>query len=107
MFGLSSTGKERIAGLVEELFDKIALQFIGAIPSVKNRKTLIISSRTNYGLPELFVQAMANKPMNELEKDALKSLLESANGYIDSLKAKAKTNITEGIDALARESKSR
>lgn len=104
MFGLSSSGKLQIAYLVEELFDKIALQFIGAIPSIKGRKTIVVSGRKHFGLPELFVQAMANKQPNEIEADTLKSFLESANGYIDSLKSKSKTNITEQIDALARES---
>ncbi len=103
MFGLSAAGKESVASLVEEMFDKIALQFIGAIPSIKGRKTLIISGRRNYGLPELFVQAMANKQPNEIEQDSLRSMLESATGYIDSLKIKSKTNVTERIDALARE----
>jgi hypothetical protein len=103
MFGLSPAGKGRIASLVEDMFDEVALQFIGAIPSLKNKKTIVISSRRHYGLPELFVQAMANQPPNELEKDILKNLLDTANGYLDSLKAKARTNVSERIDALARE----
>jgi hypothetical protein len=105
MFGLSSSGKDQIASIVEELFDNIALQLIGAIPEIKGKKSLIISSRQNYGLPELFVQAMANKPLNSIEADSLKSFLSSANGYINTLKSKAKTNIAERIDALARDSK--
>jgi hypothetical protein len=103
MFGLSSAGKARIASLVDDMFDRLALQFIGAIPSLRGKKTMIISGRPHFGLPELFVQAMANKPPNELERDALKSLLDTANGYIETLKSKASTNIAERIDALARE----
>lgn len=103
MFGLSSSSKDQIADIVEEMFDGIALQFIGALPSIKGKKSIVISSRRNYGLPELFVQAMNNKPPNELEKDTLKNLLESANGYVDSLKITSKTRIAERIDALARE----
>src|SRR5271170_5885692 len=105
MFGLSSSGKDQIANIVEELFDNIALQLIGAIPEIKGKKSLIISSRQNYGLPELFVQAMANKPLNAIESDSLTSFLTSANGYIDTLKSKAKTNIAERIDSLARDSR--
>jgi hypothetical protein len=107
MFGLSSSGKQAIAELVEEMFDQLALQFIGALPSVKGRKALIISGRRHYGLPELFVQAMSNRAPNEIEQDTLRSFLESANGYVDSLKSKAKTNVAERIDALARESRAK
>lgn len=107
MFGLSSSGKEQVSALIEEMFDKLALELIGATPSIKGRKAFIISSRKNFGLPELFVQAMANKPPNSLESDAMKGFLESATGYIDSLKAKTMANVTEQIDALARESKAK
>jgi hypothetical protein len=105
MFGLSSSGKGQIASIIEEMFDNIALQLIGAIPQIKGRKTLIITGRQNYGLPELFVQAMANKPLNAIESDSLKSFLSSANGYIDTLKSKAKTGVAERLDALAKDSK--
>lgn len=105
MYGLSSSGKEQIASLVEEMFDNLALQFIGNIPGMSSRKAIVISGRKNYGLPELFVQAMANKRPNELEEDSLRSFLESARGYIDSLKSNAKTTVADRIDSLARESK--
>lgn len=104
MFGLSSSGKESINNVVEGIFDRIALQFIGDIPKLKHAKRLVISYRENFGLSHLFVQAMANKKPNSIEQDFLKSLLESAHGYIESLKNRTKSNITERIDGLARES---
>lgn len=107
MIGISSSGKERINKIVEDMFDSIALQFVGDIPKLKNAKTLVISSKRNFGLPNLFVQAMQNKAPNEIEQDALKSLLDSAFGYVESLKSKTKTNITERIDGLAKEAKLR
>lgn len=105
MFGISSSGKASIGKIVEDIFDRIALAFIGDIPSLKNKKLLVISSEVNFGLPHLFVQAMKNKTPNEVEKDVLKSLLESSHGYIESLKNKTKSNVTERIDGLAREAK--
>lgn len=105
MIGISSTGKESIGRIVEDIFNRIALQFIGDIPSLKDAKRLIISSERNFGLPHLFVQAMANKPLNSIEKDVLKSLLESSNGYIESLKNKTKSNVAESLDGLARSAK--
>lgn len=105
MIGISSQGKEQINNIVEQMFDNIALQFIGDIPKLKNKKTLIISSRPNFGLSHLFVQAMQNKAPNVFEKDFLKSLLGSAYGYIESLKNKTRSNVTERIDGAVREAK--
>lgn len=103
MFGISSSGKESINKVVEGIFDRIALQFIGDIPRLKEVKRLIISYQPNYGLSHLFVQAMANKKPNSIEQDFLKSLLESADGYIESLKNRTKSSVAERIDGLARE----
>lgn len=105
MFGISSSNKEQIAAVVENMFDTIALQFIGDIPKLKNKKTLVISSKRNYGLGHLFVQAMQNKTPNSIEQDVLKSLLESAYGYIESLKNRTKSNVAERIDGIMREAK--
>lgn len=105
MIGISSSGKERIAAVVEDMFDTIALQFIGDIPKLKNKKSLVISSKRNYGLPHLFVQAMQNKVPNAIESDVLKSLLESAFGYVESLKNRTKSNVTERIDGIIKEAR--
>jgi hypothetical protein len=107
MIGLSSTSKDAIAQIVEDMFDRIALQFIGDIPKLKNKKNLVISSSRNMGLSHLFVQAMQNRTPNPIEADVLKSLLESAFGYIDSLKGRTRSNVTERIDGLVREAKLR
>lgn len=103
MFGISSSGKESINNIVEGIFDRIALQFIGDIPRLRNVKRLIISSQQNFGLSHLFVQAMSNKRLNEIEQDFLKSLLGSADGYIESLKNRTKSNVSERLDGLVRE----
>lgn len=105
MIGLSSSGKEAIAKAVENLFDNIAIQFIGDIPRLRNKKRLIISADNNFGLAHLFIQAMSNKAPNAIERDVLKSLLESSYGYIESLKNKTMSNVTERIDGIAREAK--
>ena len=103
MNGISSSGKEQIAAVVEDMFDNIALQFVGDIPKLRNKKKLVISSKRNFGLAQLFVQAMQNKTPNPVEQDVLKSLLESAYGYVESLKSRTKSNVTERIDGLVRE----
>lgn len=105
MFGLSSNGKESINQIVEDIFDRIALQFIGNVPKLQNKKRLIISYKPHFGLGHLFVQAMANRTPNEIEKDVLKSLLVSSHGYIESLKSRTQSNVTERIDGIAKEAK--
>ena len=105
MIGISSSGKEQIAEAVEEMFDTIALQFIGDIPKLRNKKILTISSKRNFGLGHLFVQAMQNRTPNAIEQDVLKSLLESAYGYVESLKNRTKSNVTERIDGIIKEAK--
>lgn len=107
MIGLSSTDKEAINALVEEMFDTIAIQLIGDIPRLKHKKLLIFNTRRNYGLANLFVEAMQNKAPNIIEADALKSLLETSYGYLDSLKAKTRSNVTDRVDSLAKEAKAR
>lgn len=107
MIGISSNGKEAIGQIVEDVFDKIALHLIGNIPRLKNKKLLILNTRPNYGLAHLFVQSMSNKSPNEIEKDALKSLLDSSYGYIDSLKSKTRANLTERIDGIVKEAKAK
>lgn len=103
MIGLSSRAKEALGQVVEDLFDRVALQFIGEIPKLKNKKNLVISNQRNFGLPHLFVQSMSNKSPNPMERDFLQSLLESSHSYIEALKNRTRANIAERIDGLARE----
>jgi intein/homing endonuclease len=105
MIGISSSGKESINSIVGEMFDNIALQFIGDIPKYKNAKRLLITSEPHFNLAHLFVQAMQNRSPNPIEQDVLRGLLESASGYVESLKSKTKSNVTERIDGLVKEAK--
>ena len=105
MYGISSIGKESLNKIVEDIFDNIALQLIGDIPKLQDKKRLVISASPNLGLANLFVQAMKNKTPNSIERGVLKSLLTTSHGHIESLKHKTMSNITERLDGLARESK--
>jgi hypothetical protein len=107
VIGLSSSGRVSIDKVVEDIFDRIALQFIGNLPSLSAAKRLIVSTQPNLGLANLFVQAMANKSLNDIEKDVLRSLLESSNGYIQTLKNKTRSGVSDKIDTLVRASKIR
>ena len=105
MYGISSSGKESIAHHIDRMFDVLAFKLLGRIPKLQNKPHLfdIIGGLS---LAHIFLQAMNNKQPNQFERDALKSILSSSFGYIESLKHKTSSNIVESIDALVKEAKS-
>jgi hypothetical protein len=103
MNGISSSGKESIGNIIEQMFDNIALHFLGNLPRFKNKKTMIFSTKPNLGLSHLFVQAMENKVPNSIEQDMLRGLLDTADGYIQSVKSQSKSNLIDRIDGLTKE----
>lgn len=105
MFGLSSTGKDAIATAIEKMFDRLALNLVGEIPKLRDKKLLLFGANPGLSLSNIFLQAMDNREPNYLERDTLKSMLNSAHGYVESLKNKTKSNVVESIDALAKEAK--
>ncbi len=98
MLGLSAKAKEALGEVINNLFDSIALNLLGNIPKLKNKKFLAISGQPNLGLANLFVQAMGNKTPNAQEEQLLAGILNSAYGYVESLKNKTTSNIAEQID---------
>lgn len=107
MRGISSNGKGDIGKLVDDLFDRMTLQLLGDIPSLKYKKWLVFDTRPYRTLNHLFVQAMNNKSPNPIEADALKSLIDSTYSYIEGLKNTTRANLAERMDALAKEAKAR
>jgi hypothetical protein len=107
VYGISSGGKEAISRIVEDLFDKIAVQFLGSVPKLSHKKTIFFNVKTGVSLANLFLEAMNNRSPNIFEQDALKSMLDSAYGYIDSLKSKTKSNVVEKVDGLVKEAKAK
>lgn len=105
MYGISSASKEEISKLVDALFDKASLRFIGNVPKLQQKKIILIGFEQNINLANLFVQAMNNKSLNGLEQDVLKGILQGAQAYMELLKNKTSNNIVQKIDALAREAR--
>lgn len=105
MIGISGASKDQIGKIVDDMFDSLAIQLIGDIPRLKNKKLAIVSMDRHFGLAHLFVKAMQDKAPTEIERDLLKGLLKSADGYIEALKNKTRSNITEAVDGLAREAR--
>jgi hypothetical protein len=107
MIGISSKGKENIGGIVDSLFDKMAFKLLGSIPALKDKKALIFTTKNQFSLANLFVAAMNNQPLNEVESDVLKGMLDTAHGYVESLKNKTKSNVTDQLDAMIKEAKAK
>src|SRR5271165_6511781 len=105
MYGISSASKEQISKLVDDLFDKTALRFLGNVPKLQQKKNILIGFEQNINLANLFVQAMNNKYLNYIEQDVLKGILGGAYSYIDILKNKTSNNIIQQIEGLAREAR--
>lgn len=103
MIGIFGANKEAIGEVIEDLFDKMAIDLLGNIPRLRNKKTLFISSQPNFGLANLFIQAMGNKDLNNIEKDVVRGTLDSSFNYIESLKNKTKSTVVESLDALIKE----
>lgn len=105
MQGLSTQSKEQIDKVVGELFDKAALRLLGPIPKLHHKKITLLGFLEGATLATLFVQAMNNKYLNHTEQDVMKSILGGAFGYIETLKSKTTSAISERIDGLAREAR--
>jgi hypothetical protein len=99
---LPSSAKRLINSTVENLFDRMALNLLGDIPELRNRKVAFFSTSPNMGLANLFVQVL-NRAPNQLESDVLKGLLTTAHTYIESLKNKTKASIETEIDAYIKD----
>ena len=103
MRGISSSSKNRIHELVDELFDRMTLHLIGEVPSLKNKKSIIFTSKPNLTLAHLFIKSLGSERPMPQEQEALKNLLSTAEEYISSLRSKTKAQVTESIDSYVKE----
>ena len=99
--GLPSSAKRLINSTIENLFDRMALNLLGDIPELRNKKVAFFSTSPNLGLANLFIQALNRSP-SQLEADVLKGLLTTAHSYVESLKNKTKASIETEIDAYIK-----
>lgn len=107
MRGISSQTKETLGKLVEEMFDRIAVNLLGHIPAFRNKKSLLFSYNPTNTLAHLFLQALGvSRPMPK-EEEVMKNLLSTAHDYIESLKSKTKANLTESVDSYVKEARAK
>ena len=105
MHGISSQSKQQIDKVVSDLFDKTALRLLGPIPKLHHKKVTLLGFAEGITLATLFVQAMNNRWLNNAEQDVITGILGGAFGYIEALKSKTTSAISERIDGLAREAR--
>jgi len=106
MKGISSSAKEQINGVVETLFDRMALSLLGEIPQLRNKKTILFSAKPNFNLAQLFLSSLNSNP-TPTETEALKNLLSTAHSYVEALKNKTKAKLTENVDSYVKEQRAK
>ena len=80
MRGIGGITRGALGKIVDEMFDRIAVDLIGHIPAYKSRKTVLFSSNPSRTLAHLFVQALgAQKPMPKEEEVLKTSWLQHTN----------------------------
>lgn len=103
MKGLSSASKQRIYEFVDELFDNMSLQLLGEIPSLRNKKSILFSSRPDFTLANLFLKSLGTNNLNPAEEEALKNIVSGAEQYVSSLRSKTKGDLLNKIESYVRE----
>jgi intein/homing endonuclease len=81
----------------------MALHLIGEVPSFRNKKSIIFTSKPNLTLAHLFLKSLGSERPMPQEQEALKNLLSTAEEYIASLRSKTKAQLTESIDSYVKE----
>ncbi len=103
MRGISSSSKNKIHELVDEMFDRMALHLVGEVPSLRNKKSIVFTSKPNLTLAHLFIKSLGSERPLPQEQEALKNLLSTAEEYVSSLRSKTKAQVTESIDSYVKE----
>ena len=103
MRGLSFSALKKIAKLIDNHFDSIALDFLGLIPKSKGSR-IFFDAEPN-SLVSLFLEALDTKSPTKTEEDTLKSILMIADGYVDALKERTKAQVLQDINAYVNDQK--
>lgn len=81
----------------------MSLQLLGEIPSLKNKKSIIFTSKPDLTLAHLFVRSLESDNLLPAEEEALKNLLSTAEEYISSLRSKTKAQVLERVESYVKE----
>lgn len=103
MYGISSGLKEALAKVLDDMFDKMALDFLGQIPKYRGSKAILFSTKPDETLAHLFIQSLGDKYPLPKEQEALKSLLMNTEEYMESVRSKTKAKVINGLDTFVME----
>jgi hypothetical protein len=106
MKGLSLKAIQDLEKLISKKFDKLGLDFLGMVPKITKSKRIIFKTAKT-SLTSLFLQALNSRTPNKLEEEVLKSMLRMADGYIQALKDKTKTNLIHSINSYVMDKNSK
>lgn len=105
MRGLSSSTKSRIFELVDDMFDRMSLNLIGEVPSLRGKKSILFTTRPDFTLAHLFLKTLGTTNPMPAEVEAMKSLLSTAEEYISALRSRTKAQVTDQVEAYIRETR--
>ena len=105
MIGLTPKAAEILKDIIEGKFNAIALNFLGLIPKAGQDKRLILDTNKN-SLVGLFLQSLGSKNPNKSEEDVLKTMLITANNYMDALKNQTIAKALNSVDAYIKDTSS-
>lgn len=102
MKSLTAKARNAIEGAIDNLFESMAFHLLGVNPK-KGKRIYFSTEKPQETLANLYVQAMQNRQPNDIEKEAARGMMKTANKFITALKEKTSSQIVDQIDAKVRE----
>lgn len=87
----SSKFLDALEELIDNKFDKIALDFLGIIPEFKKQKRITFSTKPD-SIISVFMKALDRKP-DDSDEEVLKGLLRISHSYLEALKSRTKARV--------------
>ena len=103
MKGLSSSTTNKLKELVDDFFDRMAITLLGATPNLKKKKAIVFTSKPSLTLAHIFLKSLETDKPLPTEEEALKTILSTAESYIDSLREKTKAGLLHKVDSYVKE----
>jgi hypothetical protein len=103
--GLSAKSLKSLENTLKSKFDRLSLRFLGLIPRrIEEKHVIFKTSKEN--LISIFLRSLGTRNPNKLEEQTLKTMLNVANGYMNSLRDKTVAKVVHDVDSYVRNQKS-
>lgn len=104
IISLGKGAVKTIQAAVSRLFDRARARFLG--PAAVKGKSIVFSYQHDLSLPGLF-EAANREEHTVPNQDTLESLVRVADGYLESQKIQAQTQVVHAVDAFLREAQAK